>query len=110
MDNGKTTSLRVLRYDPSSGEEPLYQEYVVPLKNPMNVLQALDYIYQNLDSTIAYRNYCCNKGICQSCIMKIDGKRRRACSVALQEGQSITVEPVSMNEVVRDLVVAWNKI
>lgn len=105
MDSDNTVTLKVFRFDPLVDSEPRYEDYVIPLKNRMNILQALDYIYQNMDSTIAFRNYFCNKGICQSCIMKIDGEKRRACSVMLQEGQTITVEPVSVNGVVRDLVV-----
>ena len=50
----RTITARVFRMDPSVDEEPRYQEYRVPFEEGMSAMDVLDYIYQNLDGTLAY--------------------------------------------------------
>jgi hypothetical protein len=50
----KSIKVSVFRFDPSVDPEPHYQTYQVPFEKGMSAMSALDYIYQNLDSTLAY--------------------------------------------------------
>ena len=38
-------------------KEPHYQTYQVPFEKGMSAMTALDYIYQNLDGTLAYYDH-----------------------------------------------------
>ena len=64
----KMISLKVFRFDPSVDQEPWYQTYQVPLEKGMSTMTALDYIYQNLDGSLAYYDHAaCDLGICARC-------------------------------------------
>ena len=54
----------VFRYDPGVDLEPYYQAYEVPWETGMSAMTALDYIYNNLDGTLAYYDHAgCDLGI-----------------------------------------------
>jgi succinate dehydrogenase/fumarate reductase-like Fe-S protein len=96
---------RVFRFDPESSVEPRYREYTVPLTPGMSAMNVLDYIYQNLDPTIAYFDHAgCALGICARCTGKVNGKAGLLCQTEVTG--DVTIEPMSVNRVVRDLVVA----
>ena len=79
------------------------QDFEVPLTEGMSVLGALDYIYENLDATLAYYDHAaCAQGICKTCLAKIDGKGGLLCQTLLKG--DVTVEPAGRFKVVRDLV------
>jgi succinate dehydrogenase/fumarate reductase-like Fe-S protein len=100
----KTIQVKVFRFDPSVDKEPRFQIYQVPLEKGMSAMTALDYIYQNLDGTIAYYDHAaCDLGICARCTGIINGKPGLFCQTVLQG--DATLEPSSKNKVVRDLVV-----
>jgi succinate dehydrogenase/fumarate reductase-like Fe-S protein len=101
---GKTIHVKVFRYNPAVDREPRFQEYLVPFEKGMSAMDALDYIYQNLDGSVAYYDHAgCSLGICARCTGKINGKAGLLCQTAV-EGD-ITLEPVNASKVVRDLVV-----
>jgi fumarate reductase iron-sulfur subunit len=101
----KTIRVKVFRYDPSVDKEPLFKEYKVPFEQGMSAMNALDYIYQNLDSTVAYYDHAgCCLGICGRCTGKINGKSGLLCQT-LVEGD-IVLEPINTSRVVKDLVIA----
>jgi fumarate reductase iron-sulfur subunit len=103
--NEKTIKVKVLRYDPSADKEPVFKDYIVPLEKGMSAMNVLDYIYQNLDSTVAYYDHAgCSLGICGRCTGKINNKSGLLCQTPV-EGD-IVLEPVNMSRVIRDLVVA----
>jgi len=100
----KTIQVKVFRFDPSVDKEPRFQVYQVPLEKGMSAMTALDYIYQNLDGTIAYYDHAaCDLGICARCTGIINGKPGLFCQTVLQG--DVTLEPSSKNKVVKDLVV-----
>jgi succinate dehydrogenase/fumarate reductase-like Fe-S protein len=69
----------------------------------MSAMTALDYIYQNLDGTLAYYDHAgCDLGICARCRGIINGKPGLFCQTVL-EGD-VTLEPVSISKVLKDLV------
>jgi succinate dehydrogenase/fumarate reductase-like Fe-S protein len=100
----KTITVKLFRFDPSVDQRPHYQSYQVPLKQGMGAMDVLDYIYQNLDGTIAYYDHAgCSLGICARCVGKINGKPGLLCQTPV-EGD-ITLEPVSESRVLKDLVI-----
>lgn len=99
----RTIKVKILRFTPSVDKEPHYQTYEVPLTSEMSVLDALDYIYDNLDATLAYYSHsACHRGVCGRCTLVINGKASLACQSAVSS--DITVEPLPKFKIVRDLV------
>ena len=100
----KMIQVKVFRFDPSADKEPRYQTYQVPLEKGMSAMTALDYIYQNLDGTIAYYDHAaCDLGICARCTGIINGKPGLFCQTVIQG--DVTLEPTSKTKVIKDLVV-----
>jgi succinate dehydrogenase/fumarate reductase-like Fe-S protein len=99
----KTITARVFRLDPSADTEPHYREYEVPFEDGMSAMDVLDYIYQNLDGTLAYYDHAgCSLGICARCTGRIDGKAGLFCQVPVTG--DVTLEPTSTSRVLKDLV------
>ena len=102
MDTGSIT-VRVFRFDPSSDKDPHYQNYEVPFEKGMSAMNALDYIYQNLDGTVAYHDHAgCDLGICTKCTAMINGRTGLLCQTIVKG--DILLEPVCKTNVIRDLV------
>ena len=101
-----TTSLKVFRYRPEHRPEPYFDEYEVPYRGDMVVLDALNYIKDELDGSLTYR-WSCRMGVCGSCGMMVNFKPRLTCSTFLREfyPKPVVVEPLENFPVIRDLVV-----
>lgn len=98
-------TFRVYRYDPESGNPPSWDTYKVDLDDcgPM-VLDAILWIKNNVDATLAFRRSC-REGVCGSCSMNIGGRNTIACTSGIDEYQgTITISPLPHQPVVRDLV------
>jgi len=99
----KLISVKVFRFDPSVDREPKYQNYEVPLEQGMSAMDILDYIYQHLDSTIAYYDHAaCSLGICARCTGRVNGKLGLLCQTIVKG--DITLEPAFASRVIKDLV------
>jgi len=95
----------VYRYDPDTDEDGYFMVYQVPFTEGMRVLDALNYIHDNLDGTLAYR-WICRAGQCGSCSIRVNGKAVLACQEEVKNtGDVIVLEPLQMFPVIRDLVV-----
>ncbi len=105
MNEGKIIA-RIFRFDPMIDEEPRLQAYQVPYQSGMSVLSLLRYVYEELDPTLAFRNYRCGRGICASCRMRLNGKPVKACRTMLDGQATVTIEPLDEHRVIRDLAVA----
>ena len=104
----KIIRVSVFRFDPSMDKKPVYKTYDVPSCEGMSAMDALDYIYQNLDSTLAYYDHAgCSLGICGKCTGKINGRPGLLCQTPL-EGD-VTLEPLSEGNILKDLVVEKRK-
>ncbi len=104
----KEIKVKVFRFDPAMDREPAYKSYEVPWREGMSAMNALDYIYQNLDSTLAYYDHAgCDLGICARCAGKINGKPGLLCQTAISG--DITLDPLNVNKVIKDLVVKRGK-
>lgn len=99
----KQVQVKVLRFDPSVGAEPRYQTYTVPIVEGMSVMDVLDYIYEHLDSTLAYYDHAaCRQAICAKCSVVINGRRQLACQTPVDG--DLVLEPARKGKVIRDLV------
>ena len=79
-----TIALEVFRYNPDTGDEPVFQTYEVPCKKEWVILDALNYIKDEIDSTLTYR-WSCRMGVCGSCGMMINDKPVLTCATFLTD-------------------------
>ncbi len=102
----ETITLQVARYRPEQETEPAFQEYAVPCRKEWVVLDALNYIKDNLDGSLAFR-WSCRMGICGSCGTMVNGEPKLACATFLADYAPgpVRIEPLRHFPVVRDLVV-----
>jgi succinate dehydrogenase / fumarate reductase iron-sulfur subunit len=102
----KQVTFKVQRYDPEMGGVPHWQEFAVPLRRGMTVLDGLIYIKENLDSTLAFRTSC-RMGVCGSCGIIVNNYPHLACHTQIEEFQSmiLTVKPLANLTIIKDLVV-----
>jgi succinate dehydrogenase/fumarate reductase iron-sulfur protein len=99
----KSIKTRVFRFNPDQDKEPFVQEYNVPWEPGMTAMDALDYIYQNVDGTLAYYDHAaCKLGICARCTGRVNGKPGLLCQIEVSD--KMVIEPVSNKHIVRDLV------
>ncbi len=103
MSETKKIIVKVHRID---GDRDWWQDYEIPFMRGMTVLDALNYIRENMDSSLAFRSHC-RMGVCGSCGMIINGRPRLACNtqIARLNSDVVTLEPLYNFPVVRDLVV-----
>ena len=73
----------------------------MPFTKGLSVTGLLWRINETADGTLAYR-VSCHRGICASCIMRIDGKQRLACVTEVTG--DLALEP-AMGTVIKDLVI-----
>ena len=100
--------LEVLRYDPDSSETPEFQTYLVPCEEDWVVLDALNYIKDNLDRTLSYR-WSCHMAVCGSCSMMINGEPTLSCKAFIRDlPDKVRVEPLNNFPIERDLVVVMD--
>jgi fumarate reductase iron-sulfur subunit len=98
--------LRVARYRPDKDTEPGWQEYDVPLREEWTVLDGLNHVKDEVDTTLSFR-WSCRMGICGSCGMNVGGEPRLTCATFLSDYAPgpVDVAPLANFPVVRDLVV-----
>jgi fumarate reductase iron-sulfur subunit len=103
----ETITLEVARYRPERDTEPAFQTYAVPLRKDWVVLDALNYIKDRLDGSLAFR-WSCRMGICGSCGMTVNGVPKLTCATFLSDyvPGPVRIEPLRYFPVVRDLVIA----
>lgn len=101
-------TFKVFRFDPDNDKTPYFQDYQVPDRKGMTVLEGLYYILENLDPTIAFRSSC-RMGVCGSCAMHINGQYGLACETQVATlGNTVTIRPLAHLKVIRDMVVDLN--
>ena len=103
--SNESVNLKIFRYDPAVDKAPTYKTYEVPWQDGMLLLPAVKYVRDNIDETLAFRDYCCGCSWCMSCLMMVDGKGMRTCSRVLYQGESILLEPMRGFPIIKDLVV-----
>lgn len=105
----KKITITIKRCD---GEKSWNQDYEIDYEKGRTVLWSLTTIREKLDSTLVFSS-ACQHGICGSCAIKINGKTVLVCQTPLDsmldlfKTDTLTYEPMSHFEVIRDLAVAW---
>ena len=101
----KTMKFELTRFDPDRDEVPGTQVYEIPVQDDWKVLDAINYIKDEVDSSISYR-WSCRMAVCGSCGMMVNGEPKLTCKTALSNyGGSVKIEPLANFPIVRDLVV-----
>lgn len=102
----ETITLEVARYRPEIETEPTFESFEVPLRDDWVVLDALNYIKDQIDGTLSFR-WSCRMGVCGSCGMMVNGEPKLTCASFLTHYRPgpIRVEPLRYFPVIRDLVV-----
>jgi fumarate reductase iron-sulfur subunit len=102
----RTITLEVFRYRPDKEQEPTFQSYTVPYREDWVVLDALNYLKDEIDGSLSYR-WSCRMGVCGSCGMMVNGTPRLSCAAFLKEYYpgTVRVEPLANFPVERDLIV-----
>lgn len=103
--------MKIRRQDDPEGL-PYWEKFEVPHEFGMTVARALESIGELIDhsevsgvSPVCF-DHACNKGVCGSCTMLINGKVALACKTRIDDLSSpITVSPLTKFSVVRDLKV-----
>ena len=86
-----------------SGQNRYEAEYCVPCTAGLSVMDVLDYIYENLDPTLAYFSHeACRQTACGRCLVRVNGTVRLACGCPA-EGERLVLAPWN-DEVLRDLL------
>jgi succinate dehydrogenase/fumarate reductase-like Fe-S protein len=88
----------------SPKSEPYDQSYLVRTNSFQTVLQLLQNVYNEHDSTLSFR-FSCRTGLCSTCTVKINDKPKLTCMTLLKdvEGNELRLSPVSEKRVIRDL-------
>src|SRR5438105_718470 len=102
----ETMTLEVFRYNPEKDQQGHFQTYTVPFRGEWVVLDALNYIKDEIDGTLTYR-WSCRMGVCGSCGMMVNGEPKLTCAAFLEDyyPNPIRVEPLANFPVIRDLVI-----
>ena len=106
MAEEPTITLEIFRYHPERDTEPSTQSYEVPYREDWVVLDAINWIKDYADGSLAYR-WSCRMGVCGSCGMMVNGEPKLTCAAFLKDyyPDPIKVEPLANFPVERDLVI-----
>jgi len=101
----KIVEFKVHRFDPQS-KGHYVSTYKVPVFKGTTILEALQYIRDNLDETLTFR-HSCRMGICGSCGINVNGKPMLACYTQVLDlkSDSLVIEPLSNMPLIKDLIV-----
>ena len=96
-----TITISIQHYNPETDAEPKWVEYSVPVEDGATIMSCLQHIYENQDSTLAFRQGC-RFHSCGLCALMVNGKPRMACVTKIKDQMKIA--PLEGMTVVRDLV------
>jgi fumarate reductase iron-sulfur subunit len=95
----------VTRFDPDKDQAPKTQSYEVPCRPDWKILDALNYIKDEIDPTLSHR-WSCRMAVCGSCGMNVNGAPKLTCKTSLAEyGDTVEVAPLANFPIIRDLVI-----
>ena len=99
----KVIHAKIFRFSPEEGVKRV-DTFTVPYSPGMTFQTMLRYIYEHRDPTLAFRDYRCGQGICNTCSIKVNGKVVRSCEKPVRAGQEVLLEPAN-DRIIKDLVV-----
>jgi succinate dehydrogenase / fumarate reductase iron-sulfur subunit len=98
---------KIFRFNPKTDEAPRYDAFTVNANVNDRILDCLNKIRWEQDSSLAYRMSCAH-GICGSDGMTINGSPALACQKLVKDydhTKEIVIEPLQFFPVVKDLIV-----
>ena len=105
MPDAQKKKFVVTRFDPDRDEVPRTETYEVPCQSDWKVLDALNFIKDEIDGTLSHR-WSCRMAVCGSCGMQVNGEPSLTCMQPISElPDTIEVAPLANFPVVRDLVI-----
>ncbi len=103
-------NFKVYRFDPQTEKEPHYDAFSVEAEPNERVLDCLNRIRWQQDSSLSFRMSCAH-GICGSDGLTINSQPALACQKLVKDydySKEILVEPLKYFEVIKDLIVDLN--
>ena len=99
-------ALDIHRYNRERDANPYIERFEVPFGDDWVVLDALNYIKEQVDGTLTYR-WSCRMGVCGSCGMRVNDVAKLTCSTFLRDyyPNPMRIEPLRHFPVERDLVI-----
>ncbi len=102
--------LEVMRYDPEKDQAPWVQKYTVSCEEDWAILDALNYVKENIDTTLSYR-WSCHMMVCGSCGMMVNGEPSLTCKTFVRDlPDRVRIEPLENFPIERDLVVVLDDV
>jgi len=106
----RNLELEVMRYDPEKDEAPYFQTYEVPCPEEWVILDALNYVRDELDTTLVFR-WSCHMMVCGSCGMMVNGEPSLTCKTFIRDlPDKVRIEPLENFPIERDLVVVFDDV
>jgi len=99
----REVTITIVRTNPETGMMPKRVAYRIPYADRMRVMDALNYIRDNVDSSLTFRFSCRYYAKCGTCAAMINGKPGLTCYEPAKDG--MVVGPLANFPVIRDLVV-----
>ena len=99
MIKGRVT---IFRYNPEKDRHPYFETHEFPFEPGMAVMDAVTYIYENVDGSFSF-DYTCRNSHCGLCSAKINGKPGLMCRE--NASREMTLEPLDNFPVIRDLMI-----
>ena len=96
-----TAEIHVRRGGPE--DPPHFDVFQVPQEDTMSVLDALIWIRQHIDSSLAIRYSCINANACKECGAVVNGTVTYLCTARVGD-DPIKLEPLPRRPLIRDLV------
>ena len=101
--------LEIQRFNPKKDKKPYFEKFEVEVEKTFRILDALVYIYRNIDGSLGFRKSCAH-GVCGSDAMRINGREKLACKTLVQDvaesdGDIVRIEPLRHLEIQKDLMV-----
>lgn len=107
----KLIKIQASRFDPEKDKEPHFETYEIEYRKEMRILDALRFIQQNIDGTLAFR-WNCSMGICGSCAMEVNGVPLLTCKTELKPNIffPIKISPLKAFPTIKDLVPDYSQV
>jgi len=101
--------VKAFRFNKETDYLPYYKEYTMDVYNDDVMLDVLNRIKWDFDSTFTYRRSC-RHGICGSCGIKVNNRATLACKERVFDmielfGNYLVIEPQNKNRAIKDLVI-----
>lgn len=94
-------ALSVVRGDLETGRKT--EDYEVPYREGMSLLDAIFWIREHKDASLAVRYSCRSANACKECMANVDGKAGYLCSIRAVPDSKVSIEPLAGLPWIKDL-------